>query len=90
MSELTARPWEWSREQGGDIVIHGPPYPDSESSSDIVLADREYLSEEEAALIVKAVNSHDRLVEALEYYASPQQVNFSNEVARAALEEAKA
>ena len=66
MSELIARPWEWSREQGGDIVIHGPRYPDGGSTADIVLSGGAYLSEEEAALIVKAVNSHDKLVEALE------------------------
>ena len=65
MSELIARPWEWSREQGGDIVIHGPRYPDGGSTADIVLSDGAYLSEEEAALIVKAVNSHDKLVGAL-------------------------
>ncbi len=108
MSEATARPWGWSREgDTKDIVIHGPPDPTDNDICEIILADGEYLSIEDATLIVKAVNSHDKLVEALgqiahdentSYLACPGPPNCDKshyptcpvQIARAALEEAKA
>lgn len=104
MSGATARPWGWSRDQETrDIVIHGPPYPEESDTSDIVLADGVYLSEDDAALIVRDHNAHDALVEALHWtlaevrraYGAVWEKNDWESYepivrARAALEEAKA
>ena len=63
MSEPTA--WGWSREQKtGDIVIYDNA--DDDDHSDVILADGAYLSEEDAATIVRDHNAHAKLVEALE------------------------
>ena len=59
MSEVTPGPWEADTDREHHIVIHSPTYHNS-----IVVRDGAYLSIADAALIVKAVNSHDSLVEA--------------------------
>ena len=67
MSDETA--WGWSREQKTkDIVIYDNA--DDDDHSDVILADGAYLSEEDAALIVRDHNAHDALVEALEVAAT--------------------
>ena len=61
MSEVTPGQWEADTDQEGYVVIHSPTYYNS-----IVVRDGEYLSVEDAALIVRDHNAHDPLVEALE------------------------
>ena len=89
-----ARPWQSGLDQNKAVIIHGPD--DDDGLSDVVLVDGEYLSEEEAALIVKAVNAHDSLVAALEKccdFISEEMGSINvltpEGMARAALEEAK-
>lgn len=63
MSEATPRPWrQWATDgdHGLEITIEG------EGHAVTYLPDQSDLSEANAALIVRAVNAHDALVEALE------------------------
>lgn len=63
----TPTPWEISEKNNGDYVVYG-------SGNELVMVDTSYYpvapSPDNAAFILKAVNNHDKLVEALRAFVS--------------------